>query len=172
MKNFDKKNLYVHHYTVNTGHIAKTTRFDVSNIVVSTLKPIVRTGTGKIPTLERVTLRIQPVLKSGHKVSGVYQYQFISTNSPVNKPCVLVSAVACWNKLNSNIGWNIVKSMINPDALFYLEKSKSLPVRTLKSPWLVVNLEDGLISNGDITSTLGDLERIVFWTLFELNKGK
>ncbi len=136
------------HLTINTGHVAHTTRGDVRDDVIDSLRPLVEAGRARIPG------PIEWWLHVTQRHTGWAAYTITPTRGG-ERP--YVSCVGCWHETASADAWGTITDRAN---------GQTQPI-----PWLAVTTAGPLTlarMGPAAVGMLGDLERCLFWTLAEL----
>lgn len=150
----------LHHLTTLTGHVAPTSRRDVSDHVVATLQAVVDADGGLIPAADVWVDIIRPpdALRRRPR-EGAAAFTIQDGREPGG--LALATNVACWRQEEEDEAWEM--AAVPPSAY-----TTGRPIVRPPLPWLVTTLLPGLatIERGRI-GMLADLERCLAWALIE-----
>lgn len=160
----------LHHYTVNTGHTATTTREEVIDQTIEFLRPIVAREGGPLTLPDPGNLDIwwidiwRPFAVGGSALPGAAVFQVARGPAGTDEGArPFVMAVACWDQDRARDAWQQLGAIAQTTA-----GVPDVPGEAPAAPFLAVVLMPhiGTLTPGQ-AGVLGDLERCLFWTLAE-----
>jgi hypothetical protein len=141
--------MHIHHLTLTTGHTRFSPRSEVAQWAIDFIKPVVIVGGGE---LGDTGWRIRMV-RGTQPGGAAFECHHGST--------WFVSCYMAWTKAGSVEMWNAAKSF--PLVVPHIRRPPSLP-------WLAAGIMPEAIDTTriDLMMEVGDLERVVAWTVLDL----
>jgi hypothetical protein len=159
----------LHHITLNTGHIAKTSRSDVHPHIIDFLLPILDAEGGPVPGLPGWHLSLLfPLDDRGAPRPGAAFFQIADERGTSERPAVV--AMACWSDTMQAKAWEhtIASYRAWELALQACEFWHDPPTNPPPLPWLAICLTPWInAASMSAVQALGDLERCIAWGLIE-----
>lgn len=155
------------HLTLNTGHVAATSRDEVTQPVIDRLLPLIDTEGGPVPGMPGMSVDIHRPIDEPRGVArrGAAFFQIDPPEATQGSKTPMIMAVACWREDIAEEAWGMLRlvagahpTLVAPGVL---DAAPSLPwLAVLVLPWITA------VDRRD-QEALGDLERCLFWALVE-----
>lgn len=148
---------YIHHVTLNTGEVRRSPRGEVDDETISALKPmVVKMLAGGKPGIPNTDYFINGAGDGNSLVVTIW--------ADDETPVVTIAVV-----LHSKRGAGLWRMMH--------DKHKGLALKTLPddyppAPWLAARFDPGFYLYNDTWDWLGDFERCLAWTFYEIKNKK
>lgn len=155
----------LHHLTLTTGHVARTTRAEVRSAVIMSLAPLAQSGGGTVPCFGwNVEVRRPQPHSTEALCNGAASFIVHDAVRAPLMPSPLVRCVVCWQAERSNDAWDLAKQAAQDSRL-----PTTASIRQPREvPWLAVMLCPGIMDLSPVAiAALGDFERCFAWTLIE-----
>ncbi|TDH61198.1 hypothetical protein E2C06_18350 [Dankookia rubra] len=157
----------ISHLTLNTGHLARTSRLDVAQGVIDQLLPLIDAEEGPVPCMPGWYLDFMfPRDSQGARLDGSGFFHIASEPGLSKLPAVL--CVACWRVERQAEAWAHV--LLDWQALHLALSGLGLwrpaPSMPPALPWLAVWMTPAALMAGiENMMAFGDLERCVAWAI-------
>lgn len=152
---------YIHHITLATGHVARTSRADVTDDTITALRPWLQAAIAHIddyplpgPLGTRDQFRAQVTIQAGALVCTVF-----GTTPGAPLVPLVTFGVAARSRQSRDL-W----------AMMLAQFGAQCGIRAPEPPWCAVAIHAGFALQHGASAWIGDFERCVAWTWLEMGR--
>lgn len=156
----------LHHLTIPTGHVAVTSRADVSNLVVDRLAALIDAEGGPVPEIDMYVDILRLIdHETRRPLDGIAAFTVQLGGRPGGR--AVTSNIVCWADQLADQAWATVTDMSATGG--EIPSLTGRPITRPDLPWLSSTILPGLLDmpRHDIAA-LADFERCLAWALIEM----